>query len=124
MKKSKTREELLINTCKFYNSENRGIDKLYDCRYMTDEKKRCSIGREVSTNKAVELEREGGTVRHVFSLLPKRLQSMGEDFLLSIQQLHDSGLNWTKDGLSYAGVEKVMGLIREYKLNVTKEDLT
>jgi hypothetical protein len=103
-KVSKTKEELLENTINHFNANNRATDRWGRCQYLTEDGRRCAIGIEVSLKLAKSIN-QGKTVgnEELFNSLPQRLKDMGQNYLLSIQQLHDSGLNWNETGLSTRG---------------------
>ena len=119
LQKSTTRQELLDNTIKFYNLNNRCVTGL-GCRYRYNNKA-CAIGREISDELANRLDNEFISAQcsnnDVFKLLPIRLQKMGSNFLNDIQILHDNAYNWTKKGLSENGKSVVKGICYEYNLN-------
>lgn len=122
---SQTKQELLQNTVNFYNSNNRAVSS-NKCQYITKSCNRCAIGREVQLNLATQLEDmdvssdySGSSVSNskIFNILPKRLTNMGQDFLVSIQNLHDAKTCWDENGLSNAGKHQVDAIISAYNLN-------
>lgn len=121
MKYSKTRQELLQSTVDFYNSTNRGTNKMGNCVYITDDGKRCAIGREVNKNTAQKLQDKNDYLESetMLDLLPKRLLDLGKVFLRNIQSIHDNQLNWGKDGLSEHGKEEVKRLAVKCNVKIT-----
>lgn len=125
MKESKTREELLDSTIKFYNSTNRAMQNTGGCYYHLqlageDKPRRCAIGREISEELAITLDlNNDGAVSDddVFDKLPSRLQDMGQMFLQDVQLLHDDEKYWDENGLSEEGEQEVERLIKQYNLN-------
>lgn len=108
---SRTRRQLLNNTIKYYNSNNRAETTTGVCTYISNDGKMCAIGREVGERKASYLKNQlfgaGVYDDDVFKALPKRLQDMGTYFLQDIQDLHDRKENWNKNGLSEKGAKQV-----------------
>ena len=93
MQKSRTRQELLDNTVRHFNSTNRGIEYGYlsMCVYRSSDGLACSIGREISDELALKFDSEIlGSVCNVFDKLPLRLRNFGIFFLGGIQMLHDT----------------------------------
>ena len=122
---SYTRQQLLDNTKKRYNSYNRAVNNNEECLYITENNNRCAIGIELTPNTCHKLNQvkptlEGGTSvrnKEIFNTLPKRLQDMGEDFLSDIQSLHDCGWYWNSEGLTQDGLSKVNQIKAIYNLN-------
>jgi hypothetical protein len=117
-----------IETIKFiaghFNLTNRGTNvtpngvKTDSCRYfITKGGPRCAIGILMTEEEAEKFERNiGGAIcESSFPQLPKRLQSLGLEFLSELQQLHDQKSNWTNTGLSEWGQERVNKLLIKYK---------
>lgn len=128
MQCSKTREELLLNTVRHFNSENRA-QNLNGCVYRTKDGKGCAIGREISNALAHKFDKRKGenvyvTSDYVFNFLPKRLQKMGKKFLAHIQDLHDLSSYWDKEGLSTIGLNRAMEIVRKFDLNITESQLS
>lgn len=119
MQESHTRQELLENTINHFNSKNRSIE-YNTCLYRAGTKG-CAIGRELPTKLAILIDQKhsnfsGVTNNKVFELLPQRLQSMGQDFLERIQDLHDDPAYWNDNGLSEMGEGYVKDLRKMFEL--------
>ena len=119
MQKSRTRQELLDNTVRHFNSTNRSIkdgDRSV-CAYRTSDGLACAIGREISDELALKLDSEMlGSMCNVFDKLPLRLRNFGIFFLGSIQMLHDTAGYWDKKGLNNNGREAVKEICEDYEL--------
>jgi hypothetical protein len=116
MQKSRTRQELLDNTVRHFNSTNRGHAN-GGCRYRAGQGLACSIGRELSDELAGKFDSEVlGGVFNVFDKLPLRLRNFGMYFLEDIQILHDRGGYWGKKGLNNGGREAVKKICEDYEL--------
>jgi len=119
MQKSQTRQELLDNTVKHFNSTNRSVetDCIESCQYRSENNYGCAIGREIPDKLAHELDlREPSNVGNVFTELPLRLRLLGVKFLEEIQFLHDMAEHWNKDGLSNIGRENVDRICEKFQL--------
>lgn len=103
MKKFKTREEILQNAIDYYwgKPERKCLSKIGStCIYSpSDTSMGCAIGRLVSKKVAVKLDELGSSVGNleIFELLPEWLKAMGQDFLHSLQSLHDMSTFVIKD---------------------------
>lgn len=124
MKLSKTRTELLRNTVKRYNKNNRATYGSGQCAYLTKDGKRCAIGAEISKKKAKLLESNvlghgtGVEEYENFEVLPKRLRDMGQEFLMGIQDLHDTVSYWNEKGLSEDGETRVKEICKEFDIDI------
>ena len=119
MQKSRTRQELLDNTVRHFNSTNRSIKDgdLSVCAYRTSDGLACAIGREISDELALKFDSEIlGSVCNVFDKLPLRLRNFGIFFLGDIQILHDAEDYWDKKGLNNDGREAVKEICEDYQL--------
>ena len=119
MQKSQTRQELLDNTVRHFNSMNRSIKDgtLNDCMYRSEDGYGCAIGREISDDLAKKLNNVSfGSVDNIFDKLPLRLKNLGVNFLREIQFLHDLSGHWNKDGLSNIGRENVDRICEKFQL--------
>lgn len=106
---------------KYYtaNVERRNVSENGVCRYapIHEKSEGCAIGRHLELKVATELDNiaegiTGVSNVEVFSQLPDWMQDLGQGFLESIQNLHDSRENWTWEGLSQTGLYE-LGRIRE-----------
>jgi len=52
----------------------------------------------------------------IFNQLPKSVQLLGKDFLVSLQTLHDKPIHWLGEGLSTQGLKMVELIKEEHKL--------
>ena len=97
-----------------FNSTNRAFDEgQKTCRYEHRYNGGCAIGRKVPEQLAHELR---GIVSDCFSMLPPELQELGEDFLNSVQRLHDVAVCWNETGLSPAGQIRYEEICKRYSL--------
>jgi len=120
---SQTRQELLQSTVNYYTLNNRAVSG-DTCAYMTEKGNRCAIGIECNKKLARELESMddsadyGSSVKNddMFSMLPKRLKKMGQQFLSSIQNLHDLSSHWDEEGISKEGKDRIKNIVEECNL--------
>jgi len=118
---SKTKEELLTRLIN--RKQAQATDENNEmCRY--DHK--VYGGCEVSQKKALELERIGGGINNnkIYRALPKRLKTIGREFLRQVQRLHDDSISWeqgrTGESLVWSnyGIEGINSIITEFKVNI------
>lgn len=79
----------------------------------------CAVGRLLSDKLKEEIDEnypDGQSVSGIFNELPSEIQSLGEDFLMSLQRLHDTNRFWTEKGLSELGKQEVLIIKQEYDL--------
>ena len=123
------RKQVLEDTIKYYSEDtNRRCVKNSGCYYNPINAGKegisegCAIGRLISEELQIELdsisdsEENGSGVYNleVFILLPEEIQALGQDFLSSLQNLHDSGTFWSRKGLTEAGKRRVTEIKRIY----------
>lgn len=109
------RKAFLDDVASFYTSENRATSGPH-CLYQTTKTSPgCAIGRCLPINGRPNK----GTVNDpdVYKIIPAWMKEMdGEDFLASIQRLHDNPANWDSRGLTEKGDAMVTKLKQQYKL--------
>lgn len=123
-----TRLEFLNDTITYY-SENvdRRCTYEHGCFYspINSDKQGisegCAIGRHLDSELQLRLDKDsigdsGVSNDEVFESLPTWLQELGQDFLVSIQILHDRKENWDSKGLSEIGKEHVNNIITKYDI--------
>lgn len=109
------RLEILEDTVKYYSEDvtRRAVTDKGNCRYKTIDGKRCAIGRLSKKDL-----KEGYSVTNsnniVFNELEEELQLLGGLFLESLQNLHDSRMNWDKNGITNEGLEYVEMIKKSY----------
>lgn len=102
------RYEILVDTAKFYNTSKLainpdGLGRYYIQDNPREEPKMCAIGRLVP-KLAYNIPNGAVNCDYIFKRLPKKIQVLGEDFLMNIQCFHDAKPNWTESGLSKRGM--------------------
>ncbi len=106
---------LLNETAAFYNSSNRAISGM-NCQYITNDGKRCAIGRIISKKLANSFENNDLPYTcpinnsQLFTQLPKKLQVLSKEFLLKLQELHDDPECWSDNGINSKGIEQVQAI--------------
>lgn len=88
-----TRIEVLNDTIKyFWGSKERQCVANGTCQYKaTETSEGCAIGRLLTPELAASLDQNLGVVNDkIFNKLPLSLQSLGQDFLSMLQDLHDT----------------------------------
>lgn len=115
--------EFLIDTINHYTSLNRNVAWYGDsriCVYMpaNDTSKGCAVGRHLLGFKGINDEdniSDFGTFVHVHpELVPDWLRLFDVNFVLQVQQLHDSEEAWNNRGISDHGVVKVRDICRKF----------
>lgn len=118
-----TRKKVILtlinrNTPRAYNNCN--------CVYDQDFSGGCAIGCLITKSKSKNLP-EDGDLSQIFSLLPKRLQNLGSDFLQNMLNVHDRPENWIdernaskKNGYVWSNVGriKINYIIDKYKIKL------
>ena|SRR5437899_12894836 len=114
----------LEDTVKYYSEDtSRRATVRQRCRYITDDGRKCAIGRHLPDNLCKDLQEiadtESGSVsnRNIFEKLPEDLKYLGVAFLEEMQGLHDRESEWGSQGLSKEGENTLMGIKRVYNLN-------
>jgi len=117
---TKEQDKMLNDTINHFNSGNRSVSTK-NCMYAPahDKTEGCAIGRLIK-DKALCIEFDSITnnsVRSVemFLKLPLELQALDQDFLLSVQNLHDVGYYWNETGLNDRGLRKVEDIKNNFK---------
>lgn len=128
-----TQRELLVNTVKFYTSENRALAK-GACIYLkTKTSPGCAIGRHLTPEvqqvfHKIQVEDNAGSINSICEdpeskkLLPDWMQEMNIGFLKSVQQLHDSSECWDIEGISALGKQEVFNLCILFNLEFLTEE--
>ena len=123
-----TQTEFLLDTLKYYceDTSRRCKHPQHEfCRYHPStvghtNSEGCAIGRHLPKELALKFDSYDYTgVEDVFDELPENLQLLGEEFLESIQNFHDSSTNWNTtdgEGLTEIGKGRLSQLIKYYAL--------
>jgi hypothetical protein len=107
--------EVLNDTIKHYNSNNRSFNDDNQCVYYpTKNSEGCAVGRLVK-DKALCKEMGSATIYSVFTRLPMELQDLSLPFLNDLQCLHDRKGNWIETGLSENGLEALKHIKKRIK---------
>lgn len=115
------RLDFLNDTVNHYNINNRCsaiIGGYNSCKYhpkslgLEGISEGCAIGRKVGRRLALKLDEIGGSVSTIFEHLPKKLQELQDDFLMEVQELHDTSTYWNETGLSKVG-KKMYNYIKD-----------
>lgn len=124
----KTKIDIIRETASFYNLNNRGVNTLGGCSYLTDSGTMCAVGRCMTNptptmfssvkslrdrvpgrGEAAELDLE--------AFLKPEYRGHDLDFWMDVQNLHDHAHNWDEEGLTEFGVAKVNQLLKKYILD-------
>jgi hypothetical protein len=120
--------ELLEDTIKHYNISNRAYDGASCTYYDPTTGYKCAIGRLLSKDECEYLKDWGvSTIDDFFHItscddgesivyksINEKLSKYTEEFLIWLQDLHDSRPNWDDHGLSEFGQKKVDKFKLEY----------
>lgn len=105
--------DFLNDTINHFNSNNRGIDQYTkQCSY----KNGCAIGRHLSKKLVKTIKNYVVDDNEVYNKLPRKLKELTKEFLMDVQNLHDTEENWNEKGLSQRGKDKVNVIKAIYKL--------
>lgn len=121
--KKYSKEWVLQDTINFYTLENRALNSLGKCAYLTEDGKRCAIGRYLKKGQKKILKEYYDSVLALMNddffekSIPKWMFKLPNSFLYSIQVLHDNRVNWTNTGLSETGIKKVKVICEEYHID-------
>jgi len=105
-----TRTWFLDNMVAYYSEdpENRRSVGIQGCLYRAEDGSKCAIGRWIPDDKYnPRIEGTVASASCVFSCLPEQVCELGDDFLASVQNLHDQDPYWNKTGLSKLGREQL-----------------
>lgn len=115
------RLEFLQDTINYYSEDTSRravvyIDEFNECRYLTEDGRKCAIGRVINISYEDSEKLSNVTVANsnIVKLLPEHIKVLGIDFLSRIQRLHNCDTYWNEDGLSAIGKETVTDIIKEY----------
>jgi len=118
-------KEILLETISFYNSENRGYDKLSGhCVYEGSDGNRCAVGR-CMTDEGIKFAKKFpadgasdviviNSKVNIDSLLQEKYQGVSLKFWKELQTLHDMSNCWDEAGITDYGkyvVETSFGVI-------------
>lgn len=117
----KKRLEFLEDTIRHYNLHNRSADdNAQSCFYypINSKSEGCAIGRRIKDKELCKeldsLYNPGVMHDEAFNKLPQELRELGQQFLVSIQDLHDFPKNWNESGLSDQGKSKAKDIIETF----------
>lgn len=114
---------VLQDTINFYTLEKRAVDYYEKCQYLTEDGKRCAIGRLLNKGKERGLMECSKSVNAFLEIpefqkiIPDWMTKLSPLFLKSIQALHDGEGYWTETGLSSEGVQKVRQICMDYDID-------
>ena len=111
---------VLEETVQFYSADpSRRAKTGTGCHYITNDGRRCAIGRLVDEDLACRLEKfhSGAGVggHEIFEELPQEIKDLGLLFLARLQNWHDDGQNW-HDGLTEGGKNEAENLKRQVEI--------
>lgn len=114
---------VLQDTINFYTLENRAVDCYEKCQYLTEDGKRCAIGRLLKKGREKDLMECSNSVEAFVQngqfedIIPKWMNRLDPTFLKAIQVLHDSPDFWTETGLSKKGIDQVRLICQNRKID-------
>lgn len=119
--------EIILDTVDFYHkNENKRAVSMGDCQYLTEDGRRCAVGRyvldeHIEAIEAVEGDFGGSDYESVCSLLgvetldsymKEEVRGMPRKFWTTMQDLHDRDECWAVGkGLTHLGKNAVVGLL-------------
>lgn len=114
-KLQKAQLKFLNDTISHFNLRNLGI-KNSSCSYEAG----CAIGRHIKDKNLCKrldnLYNASVAKYNVFGSLPKNLKLLTQSFLIEVQKLHDSAINWNAEGLSERGKRRVHNIKLDFDL--------
>lgn len=114
---------VLQDTINFYTLENRAVDCYEKCQYLTEDGKRCAVGRFLKKGREKDLmecsKSAGAFIQkgQFYDIVPKWMNRINPTFFMSIQALHDGSNYWTETGLSKEGIDKVKNICDSNNIN-------
>jgi hypothetical protein len=134
-----SKEAFLLDTLEHYSEFDRCKNDKSGCYYSPERLKKeggyddsntkgCAIGRHLTPELQMELDNlllskflgTGVSTNDVFDKLPEDMKGLGQDFLRDVQDIHDDDRYWSGRSISDIGIVRLGGLIRTFKLDVTK----
>jgi len=124
----KARKLMLDETIEIYTNHSKRSKKRNTCTYLGTKKSLgCAIGSRIKDKelckKLDNYLSTGVNNISIFAQLPKLLKSLGQDFLIEIQDLHDTDVYWKKNEnntfsqLTIAGKMQVDSIRNNYNLH-------
>lgn len=103
----KTKREIIEETIKFYNSNNRAVQDRSTCKYLTDDGKMCAVGRCLTDEDVRNVGDFQGDVdslvkafKSLDEMLKPEYRGHDQQFWRTLQTLHDDPDNWNEDGFA------------------------
>jgi len=121
--KKHSKEWVLQDTINFYTLENRALNALGSCKYLTEDGKKCAVGRYLKKGMEEDLLVCGKSATCLMrdeefkKVIPSWMKLLPVSFLQSIQILHDGENYWTDTGLSKEGIHKVKSICIDYDID-------
>ena len=91
----------------------RSRDNLGTCMYVTNDGRKCAIGR--CLNKKFVHQAARHNFEHILSQVKARYKGFSQQFWRDLQELHDNNKNWDKNGLTEYGQTEVRYMKGTYK---------
>jgi hypothetical protein len=114
--------EVLNDTVEYYSADvkRRAIEEDGTCRFLTDDGRKCAVGRYIKEDSPDEVWKQEGLSEDLLYTHPNCLTiEIPRIFWLKLQYLHDKCEFWgSETGLSEAGVrrsEEIKEWIKNYK---------
>lgn len=107
------RRKLVEFVSVYFNSKNRSFcEETNRCVYRSKDGFGCALGIFIDITPAHELNHAGPVMGD--EVIPDTLKELGIDFLVYVQQLHDTKAFWTDTGLNTEGVEFKNKLLKKH----------
>lgn len=115
-----TKAKIIEETANHYNSENRAVNKGWECVYETHTGERCAVGRCMTEETLTKYKNSCKPVLDLYketildNLLKEKYRGHGVYFWEDIQRFHDKSYYWNESGLTGWGERYKQKLIEKY----------
>lgn len=123
-----SKEDIIKETARFYNRENRGYDHSSEsCAYLASNGNKCAVGRCILSKHINKVKKFDGGVNELEwylnaehtmlfeDALKEKYRGHDKDFWIDLQEFHDYYGFFDYDGLTSRGKERLETLLDNHK---------